>query len=163
MTNTNAFSAWLDALEVPTETVHVCTDSALVRRAAELWQQIEARKASDEPNLTAALGDSGLDAELAEVQREIEAQSLKLTFRSPAEDEMLHLDKAREKDPEQWARDLIALASVEPKLTVEDVDRLRSKVDRATYVTLFNRVREIAVTRSLTLPFSLGDSGRDRT
>lgn len=163
MAGNNSFTAWLEALEVPTETVQLCTDSALVRRATELHAQIEYAKNSDEPDRSTALGDTSAEAELAELRELIDVKSVNMTFRSPSEDEMLSIDKTREDNPEQWAKQLIALASVDPKLEVTDVDLLRKKLDRATYVTLFNRVREIAVTRSLTLPFSWGDSGNART
>ncbi len=162
--SSNAFDAWLDALEVPTETISLCTDPSLVKRAAELRDRAKAESPNDgSPSSTSSLGDRTEVRELDEVRKEIEEKSLRLVVRSPSEDKMLAIESLRETDPEQFVVALIAAAVVTPKLTEAGVKKLRGRVDRGTWNDLFRRVLSVSVDRSLTLPFSWGDSGSDHT
>lgn len=156
---TDAFSSWLDALEIPTETIELCTDHRLVAEAARLHTLVEAEKDSDAP--AGALGDTSPADELAQVREKMRAKTISLVVHSPSEDDMLGLEKLRESDPEAWAAGVIAAASHEPKLTVAQVKQMRGKLDRGTWNDLFRRVLDIAVNRSLTIPFSWADSESD--
>lgn len=162
MTAKTGFAAWLDALEIPTERIELCTDHRLVQRATELHEQLE-RERRDKTKGGASLGDTSTAEELAAVRKEVEAKSSVLVVRAPSEDAMLAIEELRETDSDEWVASVIAASAVDPELSIEDVKTMRAKLPRGTWNVLFRRVLDVAVNRSLSTPFSWGDSGNART
>lgn len=158
----NAFTAWLEALEIPTEDVQICGDHRLVIRATELHEEIE-RERNKQEDGDRSLADSAKEEELAEVRQLIEARSFTIKLRSPSEDDMLGIEKLRATDAEEWAVRLIQHSIHEPVMTLAEVKALRKKLDRGTWNGLFMRVMDTAVSRSLTLPFSWSASEKGHT
>jgi hypothetical protein len=163
--------AWLTGAKLPEHSVKVYGRADLLAKADELGRQISAAEQDEAAEY--ALGDrtsaASLRAEYEKLAEEYEASALTIRVRAitEAEDaELNELVKAEKLTDEDKAIHQIAIASVEPRLTVETVQRMRMVLGPRQVLNIWHAVmratNEIPEVSPRFLPKRSGqDTGRE--
>lgn len=134
-----------------TTTVRVCARGDLVDRHAELVAQLEGEAGS---SVGVSSEAKQLAAEIVAVEEEQEASTLTVTLKSVSRRVWADLlaqhpprpqDKGLDHNPDTFPTAAIAAASVEPALTVEDVDQLADVLPPAEWAKLWRATFKLNV------------------
>jgi hypothetical protein len=164
--------AWLDDYKPRTAVAHVCTRFDLLTEHAEVERKLtEARTDAERRKFAQRI--VALEAELAEAEKtftfaDIGGRWLALIGEHPPTKEQLEADPKLDHNPETFPPVAVAESSVEPKLTVRQVERMRERLQMTQWTKIWGATLEAnigmaAVPKSLLAGAVLrlnGSSGR---
>jgi len=163
---------WLDDYKPRTATAHICTRFDLLTEHADTERKL-VETTADSARRKLAQRIVALETELAEAEKtftfaDIGGRWLALIGEHPPTKEQLETDPKLDHNPETFPAVAVAESSVEPKLTVRQVERMRERLQMTQWTkiwaaTLEANIGMAAVPKSLLAGAVLrlnGSSGR---
>lgn len=164
------FDSWLSTAKPPERSVTVYGRADLVAELEELEEQLQSanQSALNDDRLNGGNTPKAVAARISAVQGEMKSSAVTFRFRalSKATTKGFYDDAPKVKDEDgeagpdmEWvATRWVAAASVQPKVTVAQVEQLREHIGEGQFVALWEAAFSATNQKRVSVPFSLAAS-----
>jgi hypothetical protein len=155
---------WIDGAKVPERSATVYARADLVAHIESLEAKLQvARSNPGDDRLASPDSPEALARQIQEARDEMAGSALAFRFKALASSEVKRIygDAPKiddEPDSAHIAREYVAAASVEPRLTPEQAQRIRDKIGEGQFALLWETAFAATNDKKVSVPFSLSAS-----